>query len=278
MRFLAINPNTTDAMTRDIEGQARLYASPDTEVEAISPRWGPASIEGHLEDELAAVATLEAIAERSGGYDGVIIACYGDPGLYAARELSPVPVVGIAEASMLMACMVAHRFSVVTVLPRIRPMIEDVVARYGMTGRCASVRATPLAVLDIERDPDAAERDIAAEAARAIAEDGAEAICLGCAGMGPLDRRVQGKHARRPGDRRRRGRGEAARGAVRLWTGHQPGGRVQTARAEGAHRRDRRPARVPRHLDDPSDLRFRAATNPGGSHSHGHASPSPHPR
>lgn len=191
MRILAINPNTTEAMTRDIESQARLYAAGDTEVEAISPRWGPASIEGHLEDELAAVATLEAIAERAGEYDGVIIACYGDPGLYAARELSPVPVVGIAEASMLMACMVAHRFSVVTVLPRIRPMVEDVVARYGLTARCASVRATSLAVLDIERDPDAAEREIAAEAARAIAEDGAEAICLGCAGMGPLDRRVQ---------------------------------------------------------------------------------------
>jgi Asp/Glu/hydantoin racemase len=70
MRILAINPNTTEAMTRDIEGQARLYASPDTEVDAISPRWGPASIEGHLEDELAAVATLEAIAERAGEYDG----------------------------------------------------------------------------------------------------------------------------------------------------------------------------------------------------------------
>jgi allantoin racemase len=190
MRILVINPNTTDAMTRDIEAQARRYAAADSEVEAISPRWGPASIEGHLEEELAAVATVEAIAERAGRYDGVVIGCYGDPGLYAAREVSPVPVVGIAEASMLMACMVAHRFSVVTVLPRIRPLIEDVVARYGLAARCASVRATSLAVLDIERDPRAAEREIAAEAERAIADDGAEAICLGCAGMGPLDRSV----------------------------------------------------------------------------------------
>jgi allantoin racemase len=178
-------------MTRDIEAQARRYAGADSEVEAISPRWGPASIEGHLEDELAAVATLETVAQRAGDYDGVIIACYGDPGLYAAREVSPVPVVGIAEASMLMACMVAHRFSVVTVLPRVRPLIEDVVARYGLSGRCASVRATSLAVLDIERDPDAAQREITAEASRAIEADGAEAICLGCAGMGPLDRHVQ---------------------------------------------------------------------------------------
>lgn len=193
MRILVINPNTTEAMTRDIETQARRYAGSGSEVEAISPRWGPASIEGHLEDELAAVATLEAVAERAGDYDGVIIACYGDPGLYAAREVSPVPVVGIAEASMLMACMVAHRFSVVTVLPRIRPLIDDVVARYGLSSRCASVRATSLAVLDIERDPQAAEREIAAEANRAITDDGAEAICLGCAGMGPLDGRVQEK-------------------------------------------------------------------------------------
>lgn len=190
MKILVINPNTTWAMTQDIESQARRYAAPDTHVDAISPRWGPASIEGHLEDELAAVATLEVIAERAGEYDGVVIACYGDPGLYAARELSPVPVVGIGEASMLMACMVAHRFSVVTVLPRVRPLIEDMVARYGLAGRCASVRATSLAVLDIERDPDAAEHEITAEATRAIAEDGAEAICLGCAGMGPLDLRV----------------------------------------------------------------------------------------
>jgi allantoin racemase len=178
-------------MTRDIEAQARRYAGADSEVEAISPRWGPASIEGHLEDELAAVATLETVAQRAGDYDGVIIACYGDPGLYAAREVSPVPVVGIAEASMLMACMVAHRFSVVTVLPRVRPLIEDVVARYGLSGRCASVRATSLAVLDIERDPDAAQREITVEAGRAIEADGAEAICLGCAGMGPLDRHVK---------------------------------------------------------------------------------------
>ena len=191
MRILVINPNTTEAMTRDIEAQARRYAAPESEIEAISPGWGPVSIEGHLEDELAAVATLEAVAERAGDHDGVVIACYGDPGLYAAREISPVPVVGIAEASMLMACMVAHRFSVVTVLSRVRPMIEDLVARYGLSERCASVRATSLAVLDIERDPDAAEREITAEASRAIADDGAEAICLGCAGMGPLDRRVQ---------------------------------------------------------------------------------------
>ena len=187
-----INPNTTEEMTRGIETQAKRYARPDTVIEAVSPAWGPASIEGHLEEELAAVATLETIAERVGSFDGVVLACYGDPGLYAAREISPVPVIGIAEASMLMACTVAHSFSIVSTLHRVKPVLEDLVRKYGLEARCASVRTTPLAVLDIDRDPDAANPKIIAEGRRAVEEDGAEAILLGCAGMGVLDdRRVQ---------------------------------------------------------------------------------------
>lgn len=191
MRFLVINPNTTEAMTADIGEQARRYARGDVEIEEISPSWGPRSIEGHYEDYLAAAATVETIRQRAADYDGVIIACYGDPGLYAAREVSPVPVVGIAEASMLMACTVAHKFSIVTVLPRILPLLEDLVRHVGMESRCASIRSTSLSVLDIERDPTLAEREITAEAKRAVAEDRAEAILLGCAGMGPLDKAIE---------------------------------------------------------------------------------------
>lgn len=191
MRVLVINPNTSEEMTRDIGEEARRYARPGTEIETVCPAWGPRSIEGHYEEELAAVATLEVIRERATDVDAVVIACYGDPGLFAAREISPVPVVGIAEASMLMACTVAHRFSIVTVLPRVRPMLADMVRLHGLESRCASIRTTPLSVLDCERDPTAAEREIVVAARAAVSEDGAEAICLGCAGMGPLDKAVQ---------------------------------------------------------------------------------------
>lgn len=98
MRILVINPNTSEEMTRDIGAEARRYARPGTEIEAISAAWGPRSIEGHYEEQLGAVATLEVLREQVSGFDGVVIACYGDPGLFAAREVSPVPVVGIAEA------------------------------------------------------------------------------------------------------------------------------------------------------------------------------------
>jgi allantoin racemase len=192
MRILVVNPNTSEEMTRDIGEQAARYARPDTEIETVAAPWGPRSIEGHYEEQLAATATLEAISARSAdGFDGVVIACFGDPGLFAAREISPVPVVGIAEAALLTACTVAYRFSVVTVLPRVRPMIEETVQRVGLASRCASVRTTPLSVLDCERDPQAAAREIAIAARAAVAEDGAEAICLGCAGMGPLDQQVR---------------------------------------------------------------------------------------
>lgn len=98
--------------------------------------------------------------ERSGDFDGIVIACFGDPGLFAAREISQAPVVGIAGASMLVACTIAHRFSVVTVLPRVKPWIEDTVRLHGLGARCASVRTTPLTVLECKRDPRAAEREI----------------------------------------------------------------------------------------------------------------------
>src|SRR5581483_5151273 len=120
MRILVINPNTSEEMTRDIGEEARRYARPDTELEVTSPAWGPRSIEGHYEEELAAVATLETIRERAADADGVVIACFGDPGLWAAREISPVPVVGIAEAATLTPCTVGHRFTIVSVIPRVK--------------------------------------------------------------------------------------------------------------------------------------------------------------
>src|SRR5438046_4693977 len=154
MRILVINPNTSEGMTRDIHEEAARYARPGTEIETRPPAWGPWSIEGHYDDIVAAAATLEVVRKRSDDFDGVVIACFGDPGLFACREVSPVPVVGIAEAAMLTACTVAHRFSVVTVLPRARPFVLDVVRQHGLEARCVSVRTTPLSVLECAADPE----------------------------------------------------------------------------------------------------------------------------
>lgn len=170
-------------MTDSIHQAACSVARSDTLITTVSPQDGPASIENFHDESASVIGVIEEV--RLGiedDFDAFIIACYGDPGLYAAREISPVPVVGIAEASMYMASVVAARFSVVTVITRIKTLIEDVVRRYGMAEKC-NVRTTNLSVLDFELNPEKGMAELREESKKAIEENGAEAICLGCAGM-----------------------------------------------------------------------------------------------
>jgi allantoin racemase len=191
MRLLVINPNTTLSMTEDIGRTARKYARPGTEVVAISPAHGPRSIEGHFEESVAAAATVEEVIKNRDAYDAFVIACYGDPGLYACREVTNKPVIGIAEASMRLAAFVAHSFSIVSVMPRVKPLLEDLVRLVGMESRCASIRCLELSVLGIDQDPEWAVQGMIDQAKAAVEEDGAESILLGCAGMGPLEERMR---------------------------------------------------------------------------------------
>ncbi|WCK55163.1 aspartate/glutamate racemase family protein [Aneurinibacillus sp. Ricciae_BoGa-3] len=184
MKIKVINPNTTLAMTRGIEAAAKSVARFDTEIVAVSPDMGPTSIESYYDEYLAIPGVLQEVqkGERE-GFDAYVIACYGDPGLQGAREITKAPVIGIAEASMYMASMLAARFSIVTVLPRIKTMMEELVHGYGMGHRVVNVRTTPMCVLDFERDPEGGMKMLAEEGRRAVEEDHAEAILLGCAGM-----------------------------------------------------------------------------------------------
>lgn len=184
MRIKLINPNTTQRMTLAMGECARAVVAPGTEVVAVSPPMGPPSIEGYYDEALATPGLLAQIeAGEREGFDGYVIACFGDPGLYAARELARGPVVGIAQAAMHAASVLAPGFTVVTTLARTRAMAWHLAGRYGMTPFCRNVRAIDVAVLDLDEPGSAARRAIVDECRRALAEDGAEAIVLGCAGM-----------------------------------------------------------------------------------------------
>ena len=187
MRIKVINPNTTASMTRTIEAAARAAAGPGTEILAATSPTGPVSIEGHYDEAISAVGLLQAVREgEQEGCDGYVIACFGDPGLLAAREVARGPVLGIAEAAMHAASFVSTGFSIVTTLGRTRIIAEHLVHAYGMTHHCRRVRATELAVLDLEDPASDARRKIEAECRRALDEDGSGAIVLGCAGMADL--------------------------------------------------------------------------------------------
>ncbi len=153
MRINVINPNTTPSMTATIAAAARAAASPDTAIVAVTSPTGPVSIEGHYDEVMSVVGLLEEVRRgEAEGVDGYVIACFGDPGLLAAREVARGPVLGIAEAAMHAASFLATGFSVVTTLERTRIIAEHLVLSYGMERHCRRVRATELAVLELE-DP-----------------------------------------------------------------------------------------------------------------------------
>jgi allantoin racemase len=185
-RIAVINPNTTASMTVTIAHAARLAASPGTEIVAATSTMGPVSIEGYYDEAFALPGLLREIGRsEQEGADAAVIACFDDTGLDAARAMVRMPVIGICEAALATAAFVAKRFTVVTTLERSRVPIEDLVQRYGMIGR-ARVRAANIAVLALE-DPNSGARDrLRNEIVRAIEEDKAEAIVLGCAGMADL--------------------------------------------------------------------------------------------
>ncbi|MGH6640304.1 MAG: aspartate/glutamate racemase family protein [Polaromonas sp.] len=188
MRVQLINPNTTAAMTEKMAVAARQVAAAGTQILAVQSATGPASIESATDEALALPGLLARIrAGEAAGVDAHVIACFGDPGLRAARELAAAPVIGIAEAAMQLACLVAASFSVVTTLARTVPTAQRLLEDYGMTTRCRRVRATGIAVLELEgQTTDLLRRKIGDECRLALAEDGVGAIVLGCAGMADL--------------------------------------------------------------------------------------------
>ena len=195
-RILVVNPNTTASMTAAIGVCARAAAGPGTRVDTVHPRMGPASIESHYDEALAVpgllaeIARAEAARDRAGAVDGYVIACFGDPGLDAARELAAVPVVGIAEAAMRTAGYLGRTFGVVTSLSRTAGRARELAERYGVGPLCRAVRACEVPVLELDDPRSGATARITEECRRAVLDDGCDAVVLGCAGMADLAARI----------------------------------------------------------------------------------------
>ena len=192
MRIKVINGNTFAAMTEEIDRAAQAARFPDTEVITVQPRSGPQSIESYYDEYLAIPGILEEIILSSDDIDAFAIACWGDPGVEAARELTTKPVVGIAEASMYVANMLAARWGIVTTSHRVLDMIQKTIHKTGFSSRCVSIRTTGIAVVETEARGATLEA-LEAEGKKAITKDRVEALCLGCAGMSGLDKELEAR-------------------------------------------------------------------------------------
>jgi allantoin racemase len=195
MRILVVNPNTTAGMTARIGEAARAAAAAGTQIIAVNPSSGPASIEGYFDEAFAVPGMLEEILKADkAGVDATVIACFDDTGLEAARCCATGPVIGIGEAAFHLATLIAHRFSVVTTLSRSIAPIEGNLMKYGLDRRCARVRACEVPVLALDDPASGARAKLSAEIERAKAEEDAEAIVLGCAGMAELAAALAREH------------------------------------------------------------------------------------
>jgi Asp/Glu/hydantoin racemase len=184
--ILLINPNTTASITELVLTVAQQVASPGTRLRAVSGAFGPRYIASRVGYAIAGHAAVDALANDSGPKDAVVLACFGDPGLDALKEIAGVPVVGMADASILQACALGKRFSIVTGGERWKPMLEEFVAAHGLTARLASVRTVAPTGADIARDPLAALSLLAASCTACVVEDAADVVILGGAGLAGL--------------------------------------------------------------------------------------------
>jgi allantoin racemase len=163
-----------------------------THVSVVSLDWGTASIENYRDEALVVPDILtKAVQAEQGSADAVIINCMADPGMYAARELVSIPVVGPGQASMHLAAMLGHRFSVLTVFEHDIPATEDQAARYGLSARLASARAFNIAVLDLDADIERTLQALINVGEQAVREDGAHVLIPGCTGLAGLAPRIQ---------------------------------------------------------------------------------------
>jgi len=191
--ILLINPNTTPSITDLVLRTAKTFASKGTTLRAVSGAFGPRYIASRVGYAIAGHAAVDALANDTGRKDAVVLACFGDPGLPALREISPVPVVGMADASVLQACALGGRFSIVTGGERWQAMLEEFVAAMGLAARLASVRTVAPTGADIARNPKAAMALLAKGCQACVKEDRADVVILGGAGLAGLAAQLAGK-------------------------------------------------------------------------------------
>lgn len=192
MKIRVINPTISEGLQEYTLAAYQGYASPGTDISHVFLRHGPESIESDYDIAIAVPDILgHVLCAEQEGMDAVVIDCMSDPGLFAARELVSIPVVGPAQASMSLAATLADRFSVIGILERDRSMVHNLWRLYDLGDRGASVRVVDIPVLSLHDDEEELIEAMIAQAALAISEDHAHAIVFGCTGMGGLAEPVQ---------------------------------------------------------------------------------------
>jgi len=180
-RILFIDPVGIKA-----EEEFRLYLKnvkrKDTELDFQYLEGGPEHLEYRLYETLIQPDLLRLIARaEKENYQGAIIGCFYDPGLFEAREIAQRMIIAApCESSLLLAASLGHKFSILVGREKWVPQVEDNVRKYGLESRLASIRPIGLGVLDFHKDPEVNKKLLIREGEKAVLEDRAEVLILGC--------------------------------------------------------------------------------------------------
>ena len=191
MKILLLNPNTTGAVTDLLYSAGAKVVSPGTELIAVTAERGVPYIATRAEAQIGGAVALEMLAAADAGVDAAIIAAFGDPGLFGARELFDFPVVGLAEAAMLTACMLGRKFAIVTFARALGPWYQECVSMHGMDVRCAGIRTLDGAFKSISDVQAEKEEMLVALANRAVEQDDADVVILSGAPLAGLADKVR---------------------------------------------------------------------------------------
>jgi len=190
-RILLFNPNTSAEVTDLLVRVAKPFLSPGSTLVPVTAPRGVSYIATRAEAAIASGIVLDVLAEREGSFDIAIIAAFGDPGLGGARELMSVPVIGLAEAAMLSACMLGQRFSIVSFSRALGPWFRECAAMHGLVERLASIRLLDEPFASLANVQDEKEELLIDLSRKAIDEDGADVIILAGAPLAGLASRVR---------------------------------------------------------------------------------------
>ena len=181
-------------MTDHLRQELERIKRPDTELTVVCAERGPETIESAYDEAFAIPPTLELVKRANQeDYHAIIIACFSDPGLEAAKEISKIPVIGIEESSLHMAAMLGAKFSVITPRRERIPSKREHVHMRGLDYFLASVRSLDLSVAETDAEPEKTKERVLEVAQKAVDEDGAEVIILGCAGMAGYAKEIERK-------------------------------------------------------------------------------------
>lgn len=193
MKILVANPNTSTGVTDKLVASGRLVASAGTELIPMTAPRGVPYIATRAEAAIGSAVFLEMLAERRGTIDAAVCAAFGDPGLGGARELFDFPVVGMAEAAMLVACTLGRSFSIVSFSKSLEPWFAEIVAWHGLSGRCASIRMLEGGFKSIDDVQNEKEGLLVDLANRTVTQDAADVVILAGAPLAGLANKIADK-------------------------------------------------------------------------------------